>query len=210
MSHLTAREHRKIALGLQARKTPRREDKGKRRSSVRRIEGLRHVEFLKERPSCIPQVRLKRQVQREGLNYESDAALWLHKTAARHSLFEGGTLHLVRSQWFSFIDANGRGFAEADIVLISRERRLAIVVECKRTWTQRGMDQLEHLYGPLLEAGTRFTVARLQVCKFLSAEAPRAQLWEDFEAWLDHLERGLAAGSRSFATGVFAWRKGWN
>lgn len=174
---------------------------------MRRIEGLRHVEFLKERPGCIPQVKLKHQVQREGLNYEHDVAGYL-KRFSTHSLFCGEPCYIIPGQWFSYIDANGKGYAQADLIFACPARKLFLVIECKRTYVQKGLDQLEGLYRPLLEHGTKGRVATLLICKHLAQGVERGAILPDFEAWLDEIERNVAAGVPC-RTWVLPWRKGW-
>lgn len=78
--------------------------------------------------------------QREGVRYERSfgsaaVGLWPHA-------------HL--GQWWEFEDGAGHSWAQTDI-WVERDGEASIIIECKLTWSERGMAQLLDLYKPLVE-----------------------------------------------------------
>jgi len=67
--------------------------------------------------------------------------------------------------WWEFRDRNGPGLCQTDFVLPLPD--VLVVIECKHTWTDEGMDQLAGLYIPVLQRATGQPVIGIQVCKHL-------------------------------------------
>lgn len=79
----------------------------------------------------------------------------------------------VRSSvWFSYLDANGLGYAEADHIIFLRDR--AVILECKLSQTENAALQIKQLYRPLLRKilGEGVLIQGVQVCKNLYRECP--------------------------------------
>ena len=72
-------------------------------------------------------------------------------------------------QWWHFIDANGPGYCQTDLVLIGRDS--VLVLECKYTWTMNAWEQLERLYLPVVEKALARPAYGVQLCKVLRPEA---------------------------------------
>lgn len=115
---------------------------------TRYIRGLTYAHECK-RPSSIP-VGRPRGAKARGLAYERA----LHVNV-------GG----IRGQWFEYEDANGRGYCQTD-VLIGHEG-MAVVMECKYTWTLDGHLALAKLYLPVVAMALKRPVCGLVVCKKL-------------------------------------------
>lgn len=67
------------------------------------------------------------------------------------------------NQWISFIDENGKGFAQTDQYLVQDD--FILLFEDKYTQTNCAFLQMEELYVPLLEKIYGLPVMTLQVCK---------------------------------------------
>jgi hypothetical protein len=91
-----------------------------------------------------------------GVKYEADLAAALPRA--------------VRGQWFEFLDRNGRGWCQTDLLL--RVDDSLVVLEAKHTWTLTGHSQIELLYRPILEKIGKFPVLGIVVCKHLLPEMP--------------------------------------
>lgn len=85
-------------------------------------------------------------------------------------------------QWIEFEDANGRGWAQPDFILIG-QRRL-VVLEAKYTWVPEAMAQLDLLYRPLCEALWGLPVVGFVVCKNLIPQI-QGNLWTDLGEMLE-------------------------
>lgn len=72
-------------------------------------------------------------------------------------------------QWFQFIDSNGLGTCQTDLLLEFAE--LMVVLEAKYTWTLAGHWQDERLYRPVVARAFGKPAFGLVVCKTLRAEA---------------------------------------
>lgn len=72
--------------------------------------------------------------------------------------------------WFEFVDANGKGFAQPDFVL--RTKNEVLVVECKLTFTEEAFGQLQELYFPILHYVHRLPVRGIVLTKNLTPSAP--------------------------------------
>lgn len=92
----------------------------------------------------------------------------------------------VRGQWFEFLDANGPGYCQPDILWQLPRRRdgspgALVVVECKRTWVPGAQSQLLDLYLPVIAAAYGKTARPVVVCKHLVPEVPRASLFSSMK-----------------------------
>lgn len=103
------------------------------------------------RPEFLPKPRL-RGSKAEGLRYE-------RRVAAAVPRAQTGL-------WFEYIDANGRGWCNPDLVLDLGD--ILAVLECKRTERQQAQSQILDLYKPVLELALRRPVIGVQVTKFLT------------------------------------------
>jgi hypothetical protein len=75
-----------------------------------------------------------------------------------------------RGQWFEFLDRNGWGWCQTDLLL--RVGDSLVVLEAKHTWTLAGHSQIELLYRPILEKCGTLPVLGIVVCKHLIPEMP--------------------------------------
>ena len=123
----------------------------------------------------------------DGLRYERA----VHKALARQYR-KPAPLHNL---WLRFHDKHGAGYACPDIVLPGK----ALLVECKLSWTNTAIQQVEQLYVPLLEKLYDVPAAewiRVIVCKHWRAPvglAPQyASLQEPLSA-ISEAKPGLQA-----------------
>lgn len=86
-----------------------------------------------------------------GVRYEKSLAK--HLGFARHG------------QWFQFIDANGHGYCQTDLLL--EFPQAMVVLEAKYTWTPQGHFQIDRLYKPVVEKAFGRPCFGLVVCKKL-------------------------------------------
>lgn len=108
------------------------------------------------RPPGMPKSRA-RGAKAAGLRYERELAKALPQ--AKHG------------QWWQFVDRNGPGYCQTDL-LLKTELGL-FVLEVKYTWTPAGHEQLRKLYKPVVEKALGQPVHLVQVCKRLTTEVPR-------------------------------------
>lgn len=111
-----------------------------------------------ERPKTIPLARL-RGTKRMGIKYENDFAKALKRQ------FPGAVLC---GQWFHFVDNNGSGYCQTDLLV-----KLAgecIIFECKLTDTERGRSQLSRLYFPVVGKCYGLPTRGMVVTRHLSGE----------------------------------------
>lgn len=94
---------------------------------------------------------------------------------------------VLASPWFNFVDYNGLGWCQPDILLI--QKHCIIIVEVKLTQTSAAWQQLELLYKPVVEKHYGLPTYLLQVCKNLQYEVT-AEV-NSIEEFLDAPRRGL-------------------
>ena len=123
--------------------------------SFRSIRGLISAELLSEKPKCIPNGR-PRGAKAAGLRYQRAFGRAIGRSA-------------LDGPWFAFRDLNGNGFCQPDFVI--NLPSIAIVLECKYTWTPEAFAQIELLYLPVLEVALKKPTFGLQVCKRLIPQA---------------------------------------
>lgn len=80
------------------------------------------------------------------------------------------TPEIRRHDWVEYVDSNGEGQAEPDLVLVLPDA--VTVVEVKLTGCRYGHEQLSGLYLPLAAHIWRRPVRGLQVCKALGRDTP--------------------------------------
>jgi len=119
----------------------------------RQVYKLNWAERLNEWPEQIPKPR-PRGVKALGRRYENAVALQLGPTA-------------VRGQWWRFRDANGPGLCQTDFIIIGKV--WVAILECKHTFTDEGVEQLEQLYLPVVQMAEDKQAIGIQVCKNLSS-----------------------------------------
>lgn len=73
-------------------------------------------------------------------------------------------------QWFQFIDANGHGWCQTDLLLEFPE--CMVVLEAKYTWTEEGHGQVDRLYGPVVARAFGKPTFGLVVCRALRDSMP--------------------------------------
>lgn len=100
-----------------------------------------------------------RGAQAKGMTYERH----VYRTLKRW--YERGELpgELLYSQWFSFTDANGHGFCQTDILIVTSS--FIFILECKLTCTDWAWPQLRELYKPVVERVFKRPAITVQVCK---------------------------------------------
>lgn len=125
------------------------------KAGYRVIEGLLSAR-ASDRPQGMPKSRA-RGAKAAGLRYERELARALPQ--AKHG------------QWWQFVDRNGPGYCQTDL-LLKTELGL-FVLEVKYTWTLAGHGQLSKLYRPVVEKALGQPVGLVQVCKKLLPETPR-------------------------------------
>lgn len=125
--------------------------------TFRSIKGLISAELLSERPKCIPHGRA-RGAKAAGLRYQRAFGKAIGRSA-------------LDGPWFAFRDLNGNGFCQPDFVI--NLPSIAVVLECKYTWTPEAFAQIELLYKPVLEMALEKPVFGFQVCKRLIPEAQK-------------------------------------
>ena len=99
-------------------------------------------------------------------------------------------------QWIEYHDAQGRGHAEIDCLLLQKGRDVAgkqvgkaYIFELKRTFTTRGLVQLGQLYRPLVRSILPgYEVFCLLVCKNLRPEANDQYLRYSLDGWFRETE----------------------
>lgn len=119
---------------------------------TRKIEGLKFAN-LRSKPSIIG-VQRARGAKAHGVRFERALAKAI--PLARHG------------QWFEFIDANGYGFCQTDLLL--EFQSCAFVLEAKYTWTIQGHFQLDKLYLPVVAMALGKPTFGAVVCKALRTD----------------------------------------
>lgn len=125
--------------------------------SFRVIRGLLSAELLSEKPKCIPNGR-PRGAKAAGIRYQRAFERAIGRSA-------------LAGPWFEFRDSGGAGFCQPDFVI--NLPSVAIVLECKYTWTPEAFAQIELLYMPILKMALGKPTFGLQVCKRLLPAASR-------------------------------------
>ncbi len=124
----------------------------------RRVVGLESAVPC-DRPSAIPKGRAM-GAKAAGLRYERLVAG--HLPAAHHG------------PWYRFIDLNGPGYCQPDLVW---HRPGGIwVADCKLTWTPYVIAQLGELYVPVLRLAHGRRVRPFIIAKNLTAETPLSSI----------------------------------
>jgi hypothetical protein len=96
-------------------------------------------------------------LQAQGIRYEKTIGKMLRRE------FPEWDIH--SSQWITFRDKAGLGFAQPDHYVVFSERIL--LIECKRTQTDRiAVPQMQELYRPLLHHIYKKPIQCVQCCKF--------------------------------------------
>lgn len=99
----------------------------------RQIVGLQYAAMCL-RPAHIPKSRPKGS-KAAGLRFEKALAAAIPR--ADHG------------QWFEFRDLNGPGHCQMDLVIEGQKR--IVIIECKLTEVEQGVEQLRELYFPIAE-----------------------------------------------------------
>lgn len=138
------------------------------------------------RPGNLPVARL-RGTKRMGMKYEQDFA------KALRTKYPDATLI---GQWFCFLDTNGRGYCQTDILVkLSSE---CIIFECKLTDCEKGRSQLSRLYRPVVERCWGLPTRCMVVTRHLSGETK-------LELVTDQLREALAFNREAIPT--LHWRE---
>ena len=125
--------------------------------AARRIRGIVWAEPCL-RPKSLPDKKPKRGSKAEGLRFETRLARALGP-------------RVVQGQWFRFLDDNGPGHCQPDLLLVGKKR--LVVIECKLTYTEEGILQLQDLYFPVLRTHyARHEVMGVLACRNLTPKAP--------------------------------------
>ncbi len=141
---------------------------------------------LCSRPQGMPTSRL-RGTKRMGMKYERDFAKAL--TARFPSA-------LLVSQWFRFLDSNGSGFCQTDIIVKLADK--CLIFECKLTDCDKGRSQLSRLYLPVVERAFGLPAYGIVVTRHLSKET-------EMERVTDLLASAVAASRVAIPT--LHWRE---
>ena len=134
------------------------------------------------RPVFIPGQRAGKGSKGAGIRFERSLAKALK--------------HAIHGQWFHFIDANGPGWCQPDLIICGKKR--TIVLECKLTFTRDAHDQLEGLYRPILTKAYGTEVVGVVVCKNLTPYMPG-------EVIVDSLEEAISASFEGAKAPVLQW-----
>ncbi len=121
--------------------------------TTRAIVGLKFAN-LSERPANIG-IGRPRGAKAHGIRYEKLIAKNL--PVARHG------------QWFRYIDANGLGYCQTDLLL--EFETCCFVLESKYTWTPMGHFQCERLYQPVVSKALGKPTFGMVVCRALRSDA---------------------------------------
>jgi len=154
----------------------------------RQIKGIAWAEPCL-RPRGLPEKKPRRGSKAEGLRFERALARALGPRC-------------TQGQWFRFMDDNGPGHCQPDLLLIGRKR--IVVIECKLTFTLEGVMQLQELYLPVLRTHyARHEVLCVLACKNLTPQAPAGRIHASLRAAIeDALSGGVAVFHWFGAMGV--------
>lgn len=138
------------------------------------------------RPRNLPTSRL-RGTKRLGMKYERDFAKAIQQKYPSVTLI---------GQWFNFIDHNGHGYCQTDILVKLRDQ--VLVFECKLTDCEKGRSQLSRLYRPVVERCWGLPTRGIVVTRHLSGETK-------LELVTDQLALALAFNREAIPT--LHWRE---
>lgn len=138
------------------------------------------------RPSNLPVARL-RGTKRMGIKYERDFAKAI-KMAYPTATISG--------QWFRFVDNNGSGYCQPDILV--KLPTECLIFECKLTDCEKGRSQLSRLYRPVVERCWGLPTRCMVVTRHLSGETK-------LELVTDQLREALAFNREAIPT--LHWRE---
>lgn len=141
----------------------------------RQVAGLLTARRLDGKPPCIPASRARKGSKAYGLKFERAVA---ERTGGRHG------------QWFSFVDANGPGYCQTD-VLLGLDGQV-VVLECKLTEVEEARRQLMHLYLPVVGRALHRRTVGIVVVRHLTKESNVANV-------VTSLGAALKVASESFA-----------
>jgi hypothetical protein len=119
--------------------------------SHRIVRGLSFAEPC-SRPSSIPEAKAKRGAKAAGLRFERALAKAIPQS--------------THGQWFKYLDANGSGHCQVDILLIGKTN--IGLIECKLSNVEEGRAQIDELYRPILSWHFRRPVRGIVACQHLS------------------------------------------
>jgi hypothetical protein len=145
-----------------------------------------------EKPSYLASHRLS-PAQAKGLRYEQKVGKALVRKFHKIEL----------GQWFSFVDSNGPGICQPDIICQGWKDGRHIVnfaLECKLTVTDEAFEQLDGLYQPMLRIADGVPTYGIVVCRNLSRKVDISLVVADLRSalrrslageipvlhWLDH------------------------
>lgn len=135
------------------------------------IQGLAFAR-VSDRPSNMPLGRA-RGTKRMGLTYERAFGKAITNRFPRSTLL---------GQWFNFVDSNGHGYCQTDILV--RLATECIIFECKLTDTERGRSQLSLLYFPVVTRTFGLPVRGIVVTRHLSRETELRRVTMELDAAL--------------------------
>lgn len=71
----------------------------------------------------------------------------------------------IHGQWWEYEDLNGHGWCQSDLIM--RVGAELVVLEAKYSWVEKGHEQMEELYMPVIEAALGQRPLGIEVCKNL-------------------------------------------
>lgn len=102
----------------------------------------------------------------KGKTYERAVGKLLRQWAETGELYG----KVYEGQWFSFVDANGSGCCQPDILVETDS--FVIILECKLTQNREALEQLAGLYRPVVEKVFQKPSVLVQVCRNLRHVPP--------------------------------------
>lgn len=121
-------------------------------SDVRLVSGVKWASLC-DRPSCIPAPRSQKGAKGAGLRYER--------------LFAKQFPTALHGQWFEYMDREGRGFCQPDLIASFLPTCL-VVFEVKYTLCDEAFLQLNNLYLPVVRAAMAAPVVGIVVARNLT------------------------------------------
>lgn len=146
----------------------------------RSVAGLRFATQC-ERPSCIP-VGRPRGAKAQGVRYERAVADVLQGTFNSN--------RIVHGQWFEFHDANGKGYAQVDLLLYLQALDLYIVGECKLTYTGEAWRKMRMFYLPIVAMALQRRAVGFVVVRNLTPEVDVRRVCATFRETLNRCVNG--------------------
>lgn len=141
-------------------------------TSFRKLVGLYAARSLDARPECIP-VGRPRGIKAKGLRYERIVA------KALLSRF-GNASGLTFGQWFEYHDANGRGYAQVDMMLYDISKDIYVIGEIKLTDTPAARKQLDALYIPVVEMAMGTRAVGMVIARNLTSASATSEIFDKF------------------------------